>query len=272
MGKSLKKISRWINNLGSYISKVYGCSLLDEIRLLLAPLNFICHLGKGGVLGFYIPGERPLMVRTWDGFRFVIRPGTTDLGHATLVPELYELNNWFLPNARGIVVDVGANVGGYTVRACRSADLVIAIEPLPDVFRLLQHNVSLNCVKNNVILVKKAVCDKKGYIELKVPRVHKYYASGYASIVRDSDLAYKVEADTLDNIINSLGIQKINLLKIDIEGAETIALKGMKKTLEITNKLMIEIQPGNEWLIDKLKNMGFNLIDKKEINYFFIKT
>ena len=45
-----------------------------------------------------------------------------------------------------------------------------------------------------------------------------------------------------------------------------------RKTLEITDKLMIEIQPGNEWLVDEIKSMGFNLIDKKEINYFFIKT
>ncbi|MEM1646210.1 MAG: FkbM family methyltransferase [Ignisphaera sp.] len=223
-------------------------------------------------MSFYVPGKKPLVIRTWDDSRFVIRPGTTDLGHATLVPELYELNNWFLPNARGVVIDVGANVGGYTVRACRSADLVIAIEPLPDLFELLRYNVSLNCMKNNVILIEKAVSDKKGYIELKVPRIHRYYASRYASIVRDSDLVYRVEADTLDNIITSLSIQKINLLKIDIEGAETVAFKGMRKTLEITDKLMIEIQAGNEWLIDELKKIGFTLIDKKEINYFPIKA
>ena len=53
--------------------------------------------------------------------------------------------------------------------------------------------------------------------------------------------------------------------------AEAIAFRGMRKTLEITDKLMIEIQPDSEWLIDELKSIGFNLIDKKEINYFFTK-
>jgi len=261
-----------LEELWYYLFKVSSDNLLDRIRLWLAPLNFLLHFGKGGVLGFYIPGKKPLVIRTWDGFRFVIRPGTTDLGHATLVPELYELNKWFLPNVRGIVVDVGANVGGYAVRACRGADLVVAIEPLPDVFELLRHNVSLNCTRNNVFLVQKAISGRKGYVELKVPKVYRYYASGYASITRDSDLIYKVEADMLDNIIDSLDIKKVDLLKIDIEGAEAIAFKGMKRTLEITDKLMIEIQPGNEWFIDELRRLGFRLIDKKEINYFFVKT
>ncbi len=254
-----------------YLFGLSSESLIDRLRLWLAPLNFMLHLGRGGVLSFYVPGSRPLIVRTWDGFRFIVRPGTADLGLATLIGDLYELYEWFLPNASGIVVDVGANVGGYTARACRRADLVVAIEPLPDVFELLKRNVSLNCARHSVVLLKKAVYHKAGRVELRVPRIGRYYATGWGSIVKGGDLVYEAEADTLDNIVEALGIEKVDLLKIDIEGAEPIALEGMKKTLEKTDKLIIEIQPGNEKIISEITRTGLTLADKKETNYFFTR-
>jgi len=46
----------------------------------------------------------------------------------------------------------------------------------------------------------------------------------------------------------------------------------MRKSLKITDKLMIEVQAGKEWLINELSKMSFRLADEKEINHFFIKT
>ncbi len=232
--------------------------------------------GEAGCLGVYLLGEKPIKVKTWDGYTLLIRPRTEDLSLALLLGEYHELTKWFLPNAKGIVIDVGANIGGYTIRACQNSSLVVSIEPLPDVFRILEHNVKLNCPKGNVILVNKAISDRQGKEIIKVPKLGNKTFSGRASIYNKGyhykqTQVYVVETDTLDNIVSSLSIRKIDLLKIDIEGAEVIAFKGMKKTLEITDKLMIEIQPGNEWLIEKLKEIGFRLADKKEINYFFVK-
>jgi hypothetical protein len=56
--------------------------------------NFECYLRKG------------FIVRTWDGFLFYVRPRTTDL--YVIHEEVYELENWFKPHAKGVVVDVGA--------------------------------------------------------------------------------------------------------------------------------------------------------------------
>jgi FkbM family methyltransferase len=137
--------------------------------------------------------------------------------------------------------------------------------------------VRLNCPKGNVILVNKAISDRKGKGMIKVPKLGNKTFSGRASMLNKSyhyeqARTYMIEMDTLDNIVSSLGIRKIDLLKIDIEGAEVFAFKGMKKTLEITDKLMIEIQPGNEWLIDELVKIGFKLVDRKGMNYFFVRT
>ena len=139
-----------------YVLGIRGLTLKDELRILLALLPSIVKLRSPG---YYIPGSRPLYIKTWDGYKFIIRPKTTDLGEAVLLLEQYELKKWFLPNVRGIFVDVGANVGGYTVRACKYADLIVAIEPQSEVFELLSKNIKLNCCKNNVILIKKAIGD-----------------------------------------------------------------------------------------------------------------
>lgn len=60
------------------------------------------------------------------------------LGRVNIVKTWDELENWFKPLARGVVADVGAYIGSYTVRTCKSADLVVVIGPLPFNFSVLQ--------------------------------------------------------------------------------------------------------------------------------------
>jgi FkbM family methyltransferase len=205
----------------------------------------------------------------YKDFNFIAR--FPELPCALLTWEQYELTHWFLPNANGIVVDVGANVGGYTCRACRHAKLVIAIEPCPDVFKLLSLNAALNCSRGKVILINKAISNSQGKCLLKIPRK----GSPYASLVNDETegkgINVEVECDTLDEIISTIDIKRINLLKMDIEGAEAIAFKGMLNALEITDKLIMEIQPRNTWLIKELKKIGFRLVDRRHHNFFFVK-
>jgi len=270
-----------LKSLVHYLIKVRGCTVKDEVRLHIALVNYLLRnltkRSSEGSLGFYVPGRSLLAVRTWDNCKFLVRPKTPDLTVATFSMEEYELKRWFLPYARGIVVDVGANIGGYTVRACRQAKLVVAIEPEEETFITLKKNVELNCHKHNAILVRKAIGKEKGTAILKVPRKGELIDTSVASLFKPDidwrDYVYEeVEVDTLDNIMASLGINRVDFLKVDIEGAEAVAFRGMKRTLENTRYLMIEIRRENEWLIDELKRMGFKLIDRKGINYFFVKT
>jgi FkbM family methyltransferase len=189
--------------------------------------------------------------------------------------ERYELKNWFIPHAKGVVVDVGASVGGYTVRACKKAKLVIAIEAEEETFTFLRKNVELNCPRDRVLLMRKAVGDRRGKSLLKIPVRGELVDTGVASLrkPRIACNSYKyeeVDVDTLDNIVASLGIDRIDFLKIDIEGAEADAFKGMERSLRKTKYLMIEIHQENTWLINELKKIGFKLVDRKGINYFLV--
>jgi len=120
--------------------------------------NFDCYLRKG------------IIVRSWDGFLFYARARTSDL-YAICCEEVYELENWFKPHAKGVVVDVGAYIGTYTVRAMHIADLVIAIEPLPINYKALQINIKLNDRRlgADIITINKAVAETKGKTYIYLP-------------------------------------------------------------------------------------------------------
>jgi FkbM family methyltransferase len=122
-----------------------------------------------------------------------------------------------------VVVDVGAHVGMFTVKALREVGeegLVIAIEPEERNFELLKRNTR---GYKNVKLVKKAVGDKTGRAILYISEL-----SGEHSIKRSSRAmkSIDVEVDTLDNMLSSLGVSKVDFLKIDVEGAELEVLRG----------------------------------------------
>lgn len=275
-------LSRIIKDFAHYLFRVRGLSLSDEIRLWLAIVRYLLTFPtnvRKTYLGFYIPGRKVLRVKTHDGYTFIVRPKTTDISLAVLYThEPYELREWFLTLAKGIVIDVGANIGGYAVRACRQADLVVAIEPQLEAFEILKRNVELNCRNNNVVLIRKGISDRKSKSTLRIPKRRDAVFSGEAYIDKkaekvDKKITYvdeEIELEPLDDIVKSLGIEKVDFLKIDIEGYEGVAFKGILDTLKNTKYLMIEIKPENTWIIEELSKIGFKLIDKNEHNYIFV--
>jgi hypothetical protein len=62
--------------------------------------------------------RKGVIVRTCEDFLFYARSRTTDL-YAICCEEVYELENWFKPRAKDAVIDVGAYIGTYTVRAMK---------------------------------------------------------------------------------------------------------------------------------------------------------
>lgn len=118
-------------------------------------------------------------------------------------------------------VDVGANVGYFTVLCSRLAQTVYAFEPVPAVFERLSRNVALNgCT--NIRAFQQAVSKEKGRLRLFESKI----SDGHDSTVRrfEHDRSIFVDAVSLDDAVDSSAKEVV--MKVDVEGSETDVLLG----------------------------------------------
>lgn len=160
-----------------------------------------------------------------------------------IIEEIYYFRAYemfFKPEKNFTIIDVGAHIGIYTLKAAKNVGKrgrVIAIEPENRNFELLVKNVKINRYKN-VIPVKLALSNFEGKARLYIKsltlshslqkdvEIHKECASARKII----DIT-EVTVMSMSNLMNELGILKIDLLKIDAEGAEFEVLKGSENLL-----------------------------------------
>lgn len=144
--------------------------------------------------------------------------------------------SWAFIRPGDVVIDAGANIGIWTIGAAKrtgSQGKVHAFEPLEENFVRLFDNVELNGLPN-VILQKFALSDRGG------PR--KFYPSpnnnsGVGRLMTDEWNGPQciVQAVALDEYCEQQGIKSVQLLKIDVEGAEYFVLKGATRLLSSPN-------------------------------------
>ncbi len=125
------------------------------------------------------------------------------------------------------VIDIGANIGYFTLLSARIVGengKVFAFEPLPQNYKVLSKNISTNNFKN-VSAFQKAVSNSAGMLELYFNAKE----TGTPSLVgKSSSLSMHVSVETVtidDFLKDQLG--KVDLIKIDVEGAEMMVLSGM---------------------------------------------
>lgn len=140
------------------------------------------------------------------------------------------------------VIDVGAYIGYYSLLASRlvgDKGRVYAFEPSPECLGLLHKNIQLNNCKN-IQVFEKAVTDKSGHTTFYLSPRNLSTSSTLKTFQDQRQI--KVLTTTLDETI---GDDKIDFIKIDIEGGETKALKGMSRIIENSPNLrmMIEVYP-----------------------------
>jgi len=182
--------------------------------------------------------------------------------HAGLYHEPKTFN--FIKNITiKIFVDVGANIGGYSIRVAKNCK-VYAIEPLPRNYKILKINEKLNNVKINSFNL--AAGNKNDKIKL-------YYESGkwgWASILYKRKLKefVEVEMKTLDEIINE---ETIDLIKIDVEGAEDLVLEGARNCLKRTKMVIIERNESFPKAYRILREEGFKISKILDQNVLFTK-
>jgi FkbM family methyltransferase len=136
------------------------------------------------------------------------------------------------------VVDVGANVGYYTLLAARlvgNSGRVFSFEPSPENFALLKRNVEANGY-DNVVLVPKAVSDASGTAKLSLDRSS---SGGHGlSDFRGGPDTVEVETVSLDEYFAGRG-HRVDLLKVDAEGAEMAIFRGMQRVVAQSSHLVL---------------------------------
>ena len=181
------------------------------------------------------------------------------------------------PNG-GIALDIGAHQGYYTTKLAKEAGkegLVFAFEPEPVNFQILCENIELNNLKN-VIPIKKAVSNYIGTGSLFTYDLETGWNSG-KHFLRGSTMREawgtelnreipapfwntKVEVTTLNSIKEEYDLKRVDIIKIDVEGAELKIIEGASNVLtQLSPKIVVEVH----FLHDVAKSL---------VNYGYTRT
>ena len=139
-------------------------------------------------------------------------------------------------------MDIGGNIGYYTLIAASrvgSSGKVYAFEPEPTNFKWLLKNIEMNGYRN-VIAVPKAIADRTGPLQLYLGNTTGTHSICPAPEVRKESIV--VEATTLDDFLSAKGWPHIEVIKMDIEGAEHLALNGMQRLFKRQNTLKLILE------------------------------
>lgn len=169
-----------------------------------------------------------------------------------------------------LVVECGANIGVFTLQLARLVGpegRVISYEPDPSLRRILERNVSVNGY-GNVLVRPFAVADEPG--EMSFYRAPKNQGDNRLFSHGPGDESFPVQVVRMDDDLPDDG-RRIDLLKIDIQGAEPLALRGLGHTLHSLppRRLLMEFWPHGiigmggdpRALIQWLRELGYSITE-----------
>jgi FkbM family methyltransferase len=216
------------------------------------------------------------MIMPWiDGLRVNVEP-TNETCRSLFITGRYEPNEFCVLDRvlkPGMVfVDVGANVGLYSLFAGKKVGpqgTVLAVEASSREYQQLQRNVQLNAL-TNIRVVNVAVTDSAGEAELMVaPAEHGGHNTlggfAYGTPVERKE---RVRTARLDDIIREEGLARVDVIKMDIEGAEFTALRGAEQTLrqfhpllllEVSDRSLQHQNASSGQLLDFVMGLGYRV-------------
>ncbi len=177
--------------------------------------------------------------------------------HNSYEPELVNIVKLLIDKQRD-VIDVGANIGFYTVMFNNLIDAdrrVLAIEPTSKALQRLRKNLLLNQVGGKVLIFEGGVSDTQGLLEIKTVVGKEEYstlgAMNHPSIFTQKFVTEPVQVSTLDILVDKYSLDP-GFIKIDVEGMEPLVIKGMKNVLQNYRPIVLL-----EWDELMLKSNGF---------------
>ena len=211
--------------------------LLDEIFRKL-PL----FRGKQRVARFLykkkIGNEKNINFTGHYGCKYIIPNLKENIGLELFINGVYEKEtiDRIIKNipVNGTLLDIGANIGAISIpiSKLRTDIHIVAVEASNKVYNYLKENVALNKMSNCEI-VNNAISDTDGQTVSFFSPDELFGKGSMAAVFTDA--AENVETITLDTLILNKGIEKVDLIKIDVEGFEYLAFKGGVKLLTHPN-------------------------------------
>ncbi len=206
-----------------------------------------------------------------DGPGIEIRPGTDDsrVFFEIFIRECYSAG---VINENATVVDIGANIGCFSLLAARKASRVIACEPHPQNLAVLDKNIIRNNVQN-VETVAHAISGNNGAASLVIPD-DDGFVGRYSLHPGRGTRTVEVDCITLSGLIREKRIDEIDLMKIDCQGSEYEILYESKDVLGRVRQIIVECEYFENrplWSQDALEqflqNEGFHVVADGGILY-----
>ena len=169
-----------------------------------------------------------------------------------------------------VMLDCGANIGAYTLSAARAMfgwGTVVAVEAQERLFYALAGNIVLNNL-SNARAIWSALSDKKGVLEIPEPDYYKPASYGSLELIQTADSEFigqklektqEVPAITID----SLKLDRLDYLKIDVEHMEEVVLAGAKKTIKALKPVIqVEVlKSDREKIKEVIGKAGYTILD-----------
>jgi FkbM family methyltransferase len=172
-------------------------------------------------------------------------------------------------------VDLGANVGVYSLFVAGLAGRgarVLAVEPQPEIYRRLTFNVAANDL-GTIRTLQCAVADRDGTLDLFIDRGNR----GQSSIAIATGERVTVPCRTLESVLNEAGFDRVDALKIDIEGAEDTVLVPFFATApaRLWPSLILLEMSSDRWKSDCVAlcvDHGYRVTHRTRLNVILRKT
>jgi FkbM family methyltransferase len=184
------------------------------------------------------PPSRPSLVRTRTGLLLMLLPGDRGISSELARWRVHEpfLTSWLarLVSKGMVVLDVGSNVGYYAVHEAALVGprgLVVAVEPQPHAYKALLASIKANGLEN-VVAVRRAVSKASGSLEFAVSSFTNWSRVDVSAGGADLIEKINVEAGTVDELVDELGLRRLDLVRMDVEGHEVEMIQGMRETIE----------------------------------------
>jgi FkbM family methyltransferase len=215
---------------------------LRSVRLILRYPSAIPHLISGissvnahinnSVRQEYL--RAPIEFKKSEGFEIYLEPKGSGISPLVAIIGTYEPEvTWIFKKVLkqgDRVIDIGANIGWFTLLSARivgRSGLVVSFEPEPENFSLLTKSICKNRF-SNVISFNEVVSDIDGSQMLNLSQ-----RSDLHSIVHDfGGERILVQASKLETVAKRLNLDRVDLVKIDVEGAEPQVISGMRSLVD----------------------------------------